>query len=475
MSSSLDVKLRQVFKNEVVNKRLSRIQQLDRLPKFIAEYAVKELVGDNEDPSAMNRLNDFVRQYYPEPKDKDRVLYEITTKNEYTLFDEFKVRVDPRDGSTRLEIPSLGIRDAMIMPNALAENKDLLATGMWGTAKLRYQRAMLEEDTSQTPIVVEEFSPLQYGEIKIEDYKSRREQFTLEEWIDVLMQTLGMNPEAYTERTKLLYISRLVPLVENNVNIMELGPRATGKSFLFKNISWHIRLYSGGQVSPAVLFYHGTFKTLGDIGIRDLVVFDEVGRIDFKNPDEVMGKFKDYMESGEFERGTLKRSRSNCSLVFQGNIEVDKNLPVENFSSVMPECMNDSAFVDRIHGMIPGWEMPKIKQSELHLCNGYGLITDYFCEVMHELRKESFSYNLSKRLILTAEGDDVNIRDQKAIQRVCSGLMKLLSPHNSNDPQALEIAAKIAVEYRQKIHDWLCLLSPGEFHPKTIRFQIKDL
>jgi ATP-dependent Lon protease len=256
---------------------------------------------------------------------------------------------------------------------------------------------------------------------------------------------------------------------------MELGPRATGKSFLFKNISWYIRLYSGGQVSPAVLFYHGTFKTLGDIGVRDLVVFDEVGRIDFKNPDEVMGKFKDYMESGEFERGTLKRSRSNCSLVFQGNIEIDKNLPTEDFSTVMPQCMNDSAFVDRIHGMIPGWEMPKIKQSDLHLCNGYGLITDYFCEVMHELRKESFSYNISKRLILSAEGDDVNIRDQKAIQRVCSGIMKLLSPHNSNDPDALEIAAKIAVEYRQKIHDWLCLLSPGEFHPKTIRFQIKDL
>ena len=123
MPSSLDVKLKQVFKNEVVNKRLSRCQQLDRLPKFISEYAVKELVGDNEDPSAMNRLNNFDRQYYPEPKDKDRILYEITTKNEYTLFDEFKVRVDPREGSTKLEIPSLGIRDAIIMPNALAENK----------------------------------------------------------------------------------------------------------------------------------------------------------------------------------------------------------------------------------------------------------------------------------------------------------------------------------------------------------------
>jgi ATP-dependent Lon protease len=161
----------------------------------------------------------------------------------------------------------------MIMPNVLMTNKDLLETGMWGTAKLRYQRDMLGDEKSQTPIIMSEFTPLQYGEIRIEDYKSRREQFSLGEWVDVLIQTLGMNPAAYTERTKLLYISRLVPLVENNVNMMELAPRATGKSFLYKNISWHIRLYSGGQVSPAVLFYHGTFKTLGDLGVRDLVVF----------------------------------------------------------------------------------------------------------------------------------------------------------------------------------------------------------
>ncbi|MCL4436324.1 MAG: BREX system Lon protease-like protein BrxL [Thaumarchaeota archaeon] len=474
MTEQLDNKLKKVFMNEVVNKRLSRCQQLDRLPKFISEYAVKELIGENEDSGATTTLTNFIRQYYPEPKDKDRVLYEITTKNEYTLFDEFKVRVDPKEGITKVEIPSLGVRDAMIMPNILMANKDLLETGMWGTAKLTYQKNVLDDESLQTPILITEFNPLQYGEINIKDYKKRREEFTLEEWIDVLMQTLGMNPDAYTERTKILYISRLIPLVENNVNMIEFGPRATGKSFLFKNVSWYVRLYSGGQVSPAVLFYHGTFKTLGDLGVRDLVVFDEVSRIDFKNPDEIMGKFKDYMESGEFERGQLKRSRSNCSLMFQGNIEVEKSLPAEDFSTVMPDCMNDSAFIDRIHGIIPGWEMPKVKQSDVHLCNGYGLITDYFCEVMHELRKEHFGYHLSKRIVLSAEDGEVTIRDQKAIQRVCGGLLKLLSPHDSNNSEALEIAAKIAVEYRQRVHDWLCALSPGEFHNKIIRYKIES-
>jgi len=472
--SALDLKLKRVFPDEVVNKRLSRIQQLDRLPKFISEYAVKELVGESEDPSGMNILSNFVKQYYPEPKDKDRVIYEIQTRGEYTLLDEFKVRVDPKHGLRRVEIPSLQIYDAMIIPSILEEYKALLETGMWGTAKLSYQPMILkEEDSPQTPIIITKFDPLQYSNIRIEDFKTRREEFTLEEWIDALMQTLGMNPAAYNDRTKLLYISRLIPLVENNVNMIELGPRATGKSFLYKNISYYIRLYSGGQVSPAVLFYHGTFKTLGDLGVRDLVVFDEVSRIDFKNPDEIMGKFKDYMESGEFERGQLKRSRSTCSLMFQGNIEIEGSLPAEDYTAVMPDCMKESAFVERIHGMIPGWELPKIRQSDVHLCNGYGLITDYFCEIMHELRKESFIFNVAKKASLSAEGDEVSIRDQKAIQRVASGLMKLLSPHDSGDPEALDISLRTAVEYRQRIHEWLCTLSPGEFHPKTIHYTLK--
>jgi len=472
--SALDLKLKRVFPDEVVNKRLSRIQQLDRLPKFISEYAVKELVGESEDPSGMNILSNFVKQYYPEPKDKDRVIYEIQTRGEYTLLDEFKVRVDPKHGLRRVEIPSLQIYDAMIIPSILEEYKALLETGMWGTAKLSYQPMILEEeDSPQTPIIITKFDPLQYSNIRIEDFKTRREEFTLEEWIDALMQTLGMNPAAYNDRTKLLYISRLIPLVENNVNMIELGPRATGKSFLYKNISYYIRLYSGGQVSPAVLFYHGTFKTLGDLGVRDLVVFDEVSRIDFKNPDEIMGKFKDYMESGEFERGQLKRSRSTCSLMFQGNIEIEGSLPAEDYTAVMPDCMKESAFIERIHGMIPGWELPKIRQSDVHLCNGYGLITDYFCEIMHELRKESFIFNVAKKASLSAEGDEVSIRDQKAIQRVASGLMKLLSPHDSGDPEALDISLRTAVEYRQRIHEWLCTLSPGEFHPKTIHYTLK--
>jgi ATP-dependent Lon protease len=474
--STIDQKLRRVFPDEVVNKRLSRTQQLDRLPKFISEYAARELVGESEDPGSMAVLSNFVKQFYPEPKDKDRVLHEIMTRGEYTLLDEFKVRVDPKRGLRRVEIPSLQVWDAMIIPSILEQYKELLETGMWGTAKLSWQPMVLEEEAvPQTPIIITSFEPLQYSNVRVDDYKIRRSEFTLHEWIDVLMQTVGMNPAAYDDRAKLIYISRLVPLVENNVNMMELGPRATGKSFLYKNVSYYVRLYSGGQVSPAVLFYHGTLRTLGDIAVRDAVVFDEVSKIDFKNPDEVLGKFKDYMDSGDFERGQLRKARSTCSLMFQGNIEIQGKLPAEDFTAVMPECMKDSAFVDRVYGMVPGWELPKIGQSEVHLCNGYGLITDYFCEIMHELRKESFVYSISQRVALSAEGGDLSIRDQKAIQRVASGVMKLLSPHDSRDREVMEIAVGLAVEYRQRVHEWLCSLSPGEFKPKKITFTLKEV
>jgi ATP-dependent Lon protease len=476
MSTPLDQKIRRVFPDETVNKRLARTQVLARLPKFISEYAVKELVDEREDPSAMATLSSFVKQFYPEPKERNRVLYEIKENGSYTLLDEFRVTVDLKAEATKVEIPSLGIRDAMIVPSVLTEHKNLLEAGMWGTAKLSYRPQVLddEEGSGQTPVLITEFSPLQYSNISVADYKLRREQFTLQEWIDVLIQTLGMNPEAYDERSKLLYISRIIPLIENNVNLIELGPRNTGKSFLYKNISYYIRLYSGGQISPAVLFYHGTFRTLGDIGIRDLVVFDEISRIEFKNPDEIMGKFKDYMESGSYERGQLKGAQSTCGLMFQGNIEVEGKVPAEDYNEVMPDCMkDDSAFTERLHGMVPGWELPKIGKGEFHLCNGYGLVTDYFCEMMHELRKESFLPHIQAKVGVDADGGDVSIRDQRAIHRITSGMMKLLSPHDSLESEALALSASLAVEYRQRIHDWLCTISSGEYKKKTLRYTLR--
>lgn len=474
LETSLDGKLKEVFPDEIINKRLSLTQQVSRLPRFISEYAIREICGDRPDPSALATLAKFVERYYPEPKEKDRVLHEIMTKGEYVLLDEFKVRVDLKRQRHLVEIPSLRVYDAMILPSILEAYRPLLEAGMWGTATLKYEgKAAPEDEEEQTPVVVTKFGPLQYSNIDLEEYKNRRQRFSTEEWVDILMNSLGMNPEVYSQRAKLLYISRLIPLVEQNANLVELGPRATGKSFLFKNISYYVRLYSGGQISPAVLFFHGTLKTIGDIGVRDCVVFDEISRIKFQNPDEMMGKLKDFMESGEYERGMLKRARSGCSLVFMGNIEIQGPAPAEDYSTVMPDCMRDSAFIDRLNGFIPGWQLPKIEQSDIHLSNGYGFITDYFCEIMHELRKESFQYHIADRVDLHADRGKVTIRDQKSILKTASGLLKLLYPHGKIDEQAVKTCMDLAVEYRQRVHDWLCRISPGEFERKALSYSIR--
>ncbi|RSN72766.1 BREX system Lon protease-like protein BrxL [Candidatus Methanodesulfokora washburnensis] len=468
---SLDQKLLSTFPEEVVNKRLSRMDQVSRLPRFISEYVIKSLVGDNPKPEDIVKLSDFISRYYPEPKERDRVLNDLISRGEYKLIDEFKVTVDPKRAKRKAEIPSLRVYDAKILPSVLEEHKDMLGTGMWGIATLIYEPS-LAEDPSETPITITEFKPLQYAGINLKKYKEGRKNFSTEEWIDILMNTVGVNPDVYTNRQKLLYLTRLVPLIENNVNLIELGPRATGKSFVYKNISYYVRLYSGGTISPAVLFFHGTLKILGDLGTRDCVVFDEVSKIRFSNPDEMMGKLKDYMESGEFERGLAKRVRSTCSLVFMGNIEVEGFKPAEDFAEILPTMMLDSAFIDRIHGIIPGWELPKIEQADIHLSNGYGFISDYFCEVLHRLRRESFSPILSERVKLYAEGGKVTIRDQKAIMRIASGMMKLLFPHGSYSDDELRMIMDLSVEYRQRVHDWLIKLSPGEFEKKTLKYEV---
>jgi len=335
LQANVNEKLLQAFPNEIINKRLSRLQEVSRLPRFISEYAIKEICGEDPTASDLAQLSSFVKKYYPEPKERDRILHELMTRSEYTLLDSFKTSVDIKLGVHKVEIPCLRIHDARILYSILERHKALLESGIWGIATLKYAPSTIEDEVSLSPILITDLKPLQYSGVDLAEFKEKRRLFTTEEWMVALINTVGLNPDVYTERGKLLLLSRLIPLVEENVNLFELGPRATGKSFLPKNISYYTRLYSGGRISPAVLFFHGSYKLIGDIGVRDYVIFDEIGRVNFYNPDEMMGKLKDFMESGEFERGMLKRARSGCSLMFTGNIEVEGEVPTEDFSAVL--------------------------------------------------------------------------------------------------------------------------------------------
>jgi ATP-dependent Lon protease len=354
-------------------------------------------------------------------------------------------------------------------------NRAMLVNGMWGLITLKRVNP-IEVWGREVSVAVTDFKPFQAPETDPGIIREARGCFTLDEWVSVLINTVGLDPSVYSPRQRLLLLSRLVPLVEGNVNMVEFGPRQTGKTYLYRNVSNYARIISGGTVTPATLFYNLKTRVPGELAVKDVVVFDEVGKVRFPNPDEMMGKLKDYMESGQYERGD-RRVSSDASLVFMGNVEVERDktveesyVPVEDLTYVLPEPMRDSAFIDRVHGLIPGWELPKISQSKFHLAKGYGIASDYFSEAIHTMRKTSLTGEVGKYVEFSSE---FKIRDEKAVKRIMSGLIKLLFPDMQFDKSELELVANIALEYRQRIRDWLHLLSPGEYLKEKLSIKIK--
>ncbi len=465
VSQVASYKLRQLFSDKVVNKRLARLKEVSRLPRYIGEYLVTKFCSEEPTEEELAKLDEFISRHHPDPKDKDKILHDLMTRGSATLIDEVKVETDIKSGTHKAQIPCVRITDAQIDERLLEKYENLLRSGMWGLVRLEYRALRSGEGVA----VVVNFEPFQVSNVDLDEFIEGRHEFTTDEWVCVLINTLGLNPEVYDRRSRMLLLLRLVPLVEANSNMFELGPRATGKTYLYRNISYYTRIFSGGKVSPAVLFYHGLHRTIGEVGIRDCIVFDEISKINFSEPDEMMGKLKDYMVDGFFERGILKRAHSTCSLVFMGNIEVSGRAPAESLSDILPPFMRDSAFIDRIHGLIPGWELPKIMKSRLHLSNDYGFASDYFAEIMHELRKRDYGRFVDEHVEF--EGP-TTIRDERGIRKVASGLLKLLYPHGEFTRSELQEVMELAVEVRQRVADWLHELSPGEFPKKKLGFRI---
>ena len=455
----LDEKIVKVFGELAVDKHLARMREVARLPRFISEY----LMSRYRNPDELSRV---VTEYYPDPSEKDRVLNRLKVEGGIKLIDEFKVDVDLRHNIYRLHIPCLQIHDALAS-ESIVRSYERILSGLWGIGLLEYRPSLAEEAPIQlTPIVLAGFSPFQVYSIDVGEFIEARGRFTLHEWMDVLIQSIGLNPDMYDEKGKLLLLMRLVPLIEGNVNLLELGPRATGKTYLYRNISYYTRIYAGGTISPARLFFDARLRVVGDIGTRDVVIFDEVSRIRFRSP-EVVAKLKDYMVDGHFERATLKRAYSDCSLVFLGNLDISELGTVTEY---LPDFMKDTAFLDRIHGIIPGWRLPKIRRSEVHLAQGYGLAVDYLSEVFHQLRKYDAQSTVEGGIELAG---DYTIRDERGVLKLLSGLFKLLFPNGEYDRSELELIASVAVEARQRVADELSYLSPAEFPRKKLGLLVR--
>jgi ATP-dependent Lon protease len=457
--SDLFNKVKKCFGDYAVDKRLVYELELTKLPRYVAEYLISEFKGSD---SWEDKLRGFIREHYYEPEEKELVKHRLVTEGSVKVLDELRVIVDIE---TKTHIGILQTLDIWteVPVDIVERNKTTLTTGMWGLITIKNMPWAKEVLGRPIGAVVVDFTPFQSPEVDPGILEDARSCFTLDEWIDVLVNTIGLDPSVYNPRQKVILLSRLIPVIECNVNIAEFGPKQTGKTYLYRHLSNYVRIISGGTISSATLFYNLRTKVPGELAVKDLVVFDEISKVRFPNPDEMMGKLKDYMESGMFEKGD-KKAVSDASLVFMGNIAVETTsegyVPVEDLTYVLPEPMRDSAFIDRIHGLLPGWQLPKISQSKYHLSKGYGIASDYFAEALHLLRKESLSLSISKHLEFS---ENFKIRDEKSVKKITSGLVKILFPDESFNRDELKRIVELAVEYRQIVRDWLHKVDPGEF------------
>jgi ATP-dependent Lon protease len=338
---------------------------------------------------------------------------------------------------------------------------------MWGIAELAYDEQQVWK-SKVTPLVLTDFTPFQHGRIDIKEFQQARAQFTRDEWMDLLLNTAGLNPATHSQRQKLLILMRLVPMAERMVHLIELGPRETGKSYGYKNLSYYSYMLSGGRATPAALFVHGGTGKPGLVAQFDTLVFDEIANTEFKDPTATVSIFKDYMEYGNFSLGRFQ-VKGEASIVFIGNIDVLGSLPHEKYEHLfepLPEEMVDTALFERISGFLPGWEMPKL--TDLSYADGYGFTLDYFAELLHLLRGTLLPVDPASRYRLyNAKG-----RDTEAVHKIVRGVMKLLHPDGKATDDELAEYISYAVEARQRVKDQLSVMAPGEYPQYTIEYEI---
>ena len=473
----LSSKIKAVFGDLAVDKRIASKSEFTMLPRYVIENLASRFVEKFSDDYAA-KLQEFISKYYYEAREREKILSDLMKFDKITIIDEVRVETDIYKETYRAHLENLTLRDCMIDLEIIEEHENLLITGMWGLVTLKYAIDIVPKDRDgnplMTPVLIADFQPFQCSFTDVGLFREARDEFTFDEWLDVLISTLGLNPKVYDRRQKLVLLTRLIPLVERNSNLIEFGPRATGKTYLYRNSTYYTRIFAGGNISPAVLFYNIARRTLGEIGVKDAVIFDEISKIKFSNPHEMVGKLKDYMESGQYERGP-KKAASGCSIIFMGNVSVERDetgrfVPVEELTYILPDEMRDSALIDRIHGIIPGWELPKISKSGHHLAKGYGIASDYFCEIMHEMRKLSYTHIIDQEVELSG---DYSIREERAVKKVASGLFKLLIPNESFSKSELKIIMDVATEYRKRVNDWLHILEPGEFPKKRFEYNVR--
>lgn len=474
-------KLRQNFDGKIVRKDLTKkIKEGANVPVYVLEFLLGQYCSSDDDKvieQGVQNVKHILADNFVRPDEAQKVLSRLRSRGSHTIIDMVTVRLDIKKDCFFAEFSNLGLANIPITDEYPEKYDRLLCGGIWCIVQLDYEtegdnnfgiidadgntlQSKQKKQKDISPISIRKLTPIQMPHIDIEDLKRGRQAFTKEEWLDVMLRSIGMEPDELTYREKWLLLTRMIPLVENNFNLCELGPRSTGKSHLYKEISPNSILVSGGQTTVANLFYNMGRKTVGLVGLWDCVAFDEVAGIRFKDKDGVQ-IMKDYMASGSFARGKEEKAAS-ASMVFVGNINqsVDVLLKTSSlFDPFPPEMGTDTAFLDRIHCYLPGWEIPKFRPE--HFTNDYGFISDYLAEFIRELRKAQYGDAIDHYFRL---GKNLNQRDTIAVHRMADGYLKLLYPDGSFTKEEVEEVLRISLEMRRRVKEQLKKLGGMEFY-----------
>lgn len=475
--NELDQKLLEHFKGYVVKKDLVRSVKVGaNVPVFVLEYLIANSCSTDDEEKikeGMSNVKKILSEHYVNPEESALIHSKIREKGRFKIIDKISVELDSNRDMYWASLQNSNIRNGNIRDSLVTEHEKMLMGGIWAIIDVEYD-SDIKIGQNIYPFVISNIKPIQLSTFDNSKIISKRKEFTKSEWLDVLLRSCGYEPnaEGVTDRIKMLLLSRLLPMVESNFNFIELGPRSTGKSFVFKELTPYAVLISGGQGTVAKLFVHGTTNKVGSVGQWDAICFDEATDKIFKDRDAIP-LMKDYMESGSFSRaGAGGEITGVASIIFNGNI----NQPVETvlqtshlFSPLSDEVNNDTAFLDRIHFYLPGWEM--IKFSPHHFTSNFGFSTDYFSEALKSLRRVTYTDVLEDYFSL---GSHLKQRDTKPVKKTVSGFIKLMHPDGEYTKEDVREYLEIALEMRRRVKEQLKRIGGMEFWETNFSYIDKE-
>ncbi|MFT4935861.1 MAG: ATP-dependent Lon protease [Pseudoalteromonas distincta] len=450
--SDLDAKINEHFAGFVVRKDLVKAVKGNAIvPTYVLEYLLGQYCATDDEASILTGIEtvkDVLRKHYVHRSEAGLVQSTIKEKGRYKVIDQVSVALNEKTDSYEAVFENLGIKKVAVDSGTVKSHPKLLVTGVWCIADVQYE---FSEDARVAPWILESIKPIQIAKVDFEQYRQARAAYTTDEWIDLLMQSIGFDPGAFGRRNKLLQLMRLVPFVERNYNLMELGPKGTGKSHIYSEFSPHGQLISGGEVSVPKLFVNNATGRIGLVGYWDVVAFDEFAGREKTANKALVDIMKNYMANKSFSRG-VNPMGAEASFSFVGN--TDHNVPFmlknSDLFEALPSQFHDSAFIDRLHAYLPGWEVDVIRGEMF--TKGYGFIVDYLAEILRHLRAEDYS-NRPDRFFKVSE--KISTRDRDAIYKTMSGLLKVIHPNGGETEAEVEELLRLAMESRKRVKDQL--------------------